>query len=221
MSIYFIDGADGTGKTTAIKKISMMTGVPFVKLPYGSDGDSECYSGKKLREILNNKDTPCDPVALQALMFVNKLEAIKVIKELENEHGVVLVDRSHVSGLVYGEVDGVDCELSKWMYNKFEQEFGDSHFKIFIFDGESFKQDSDIYCEKQESIKTAFRKYLWQQRDNPNVIEISVLERTEDNVAFEVLSHIVKDVMKNSLTIDAAAAKLGGFLIKFGVKRSD
>jgi thymidylate kinase len=169
--------------------------MPRVKFPYGSDNDAEdIYSGLKIRELLNNKENPCDPVAFQALQLVNKLEAIDHILALEAKYGMVFIDRWSLSAIIYGAADGVDVvwseKIAKWFDDRIKPTL------MFVFTGKAFKKDNDIYGEKQVDVRNMYEEFCVKNEDNPNVIEIVVTDKTVEMVAFEVLCHIVTDMRK-------------------------
>jgi thymidylate kinase len=195
VSFYIFCGADGLGKTTIAKLLAQKLEKPYFKFPYGSDNDTEeiIYSGQRIRQILN-KDHTCDPVAFQALQLINKLEAVPVLKALELKHGIVLVDRWSLSALIYGEVDGVDR-----VWNNKICKFFDSQIQpaiMFIFTGTPFKNDGDKYGKKQQAIAALYDNYCKEHADNKLIVKIDVTGKSIETVAFEVLSHIVRDAMK-------------------------
>jgi thymidylate kinase len=195
VSFYIFCGADGLGKTTIAKLLAAKLEKPYFKFPYGSDNDTKeiIYSGQRIREILNN-DHQCDPVAFQALQLINKLEAVPELRAFELKHGIVLVDRWSLSALIYGEVDGVDRTWNEKICKLFDNQIQPAI--IFIFTGIPFKNDGDKYGKKQQAIAKLYEDYCVEHVDGKRFIRVDVTGKSIDTVAFEVLGHIVRDVMK-------------------------
>ncbi|MFA5394920.1 MAG: hypothetical protein WC346_02765 [Methanogenium sp.] len=197
MSIFIFCGGDGLGKTTITKQISTLLDMPYVKYPYGSDNnaDAALYSGKVIREILNDKEHTCDPTAFQALQFVNKLEAMPIITQLEAKFGAVFIDRCWLSAKVYGGVDNVDDAWSDMLCR-----YCDSLMPptlLFVFIGKPFKKDNDIYGEKQLKIAELYNTYCESQCNNDTVVVIDVTDKSIMEVTLECLGHITKAIITN------------------------
>lgn len=201
MAIFVICGPDNVGKTTAGKKISMATRMPYVKFPYGSDNDTpqSVYSGQRIRAILN-KEFVCDPIAFQALQLINKLEAIPYIRELEKMYGSVIVDRWSLSAIIYGTVDGVDAVWNTTICKFFDDQIQPS--LMFILTGKPFKVDDDIYGgEQQLEVARLYEDYVINHANDPSVIEIRIVDkdnnyRSEESIDYEILCHITKYLNK-------------------------
>lgn len=195
MSVFIFCGPDGVGKTTAAKFFSEFFEMPYVKFPYGSDGNNKAsaYSGRVIREILNDTEHPCNPVAFQALQFVNKVETVPLIQSLEEEFGVVFVDRWFPSAWVYGEVDGVNTAWSESLCKVLDGMLQPT--LLFVFIGEPFRKDNDIYGEKQQEIRELYEKYCIAQADNPTVVRINVDGRSIEDVQTECLYYITEAIL--------------------------
>ncbi len=185
-------GPDGVGKTTAAQKFSKLFEAPYVKFPYGSDNNPKAtsYSGKVIRDILNDVEHSCNPVAFQALQFVNKIETVPVIKSLEKEFGVVFIDRWSPSALVYGEIDGVDKVWTEYLCKTLDDLLQPT--LLFVFVGEPFRKDRDIYGEKQEKVRELYEKYCASQIDNATVVRVDVTNKSLAEVHAECLFYITK-----------------------------
>jgi thymidylate kinase len=195
MSIFIFCGPDGVGKTTAAKEFSKLFEAPYIKFPYGSDGnpDATAHSGRVIREILNNTEHPCNPVAFQALQYLNKIETIPLIEALEKEFGIVFIDRWFPSALIYGEVDGIDRAWNGFLCKSLDDLLQPT--LLFVFVGEPFKKDNDIYGNKQERIRELYEKYCASQINNPTVVRIDVTGKTLEEVHAECFYHIVNAML--------------------------
>lgn len=92
--IFLFEGIDGSGKTTLVSRLS--TSLPeaaVYKFPRYTTP-----SGAAIARMLR-KPRP-DIVALQALMAVNRIEALAELRKYENE-GLCFIDRYTPSGFAY------------------------------------------------------------------------------------------------------------------------
>lgn len=195
MSIFMFCGGDGTGKTAAAQFFSRFFEMPYVKFPYGSDGDQRAskYSGRVIREILNDTEHPCNPAAFQALQFVNKFETIPLVLALEEEYGVVFVDRWIPSARMYGEVDGVDKDWNESLCEVLDGMLQPTI--LFVFIGEPFRKDNDIYGDKQEKIRKLYENYCEAQANNPTIIRINIDGKSLEEVHTECLHYITTAIL--------------------------
>lgn len=207
MARYVFCGGDGKGKTTIAKRLAELFGKPYFKFPYGSDNDTvnDIYTGIEIRKILNDKENKCNAVAFQSLQFVNKLEGIPEILKLEQKYGVVFIDRWWISALIYGIVDGVDIKWSISLNAILDLKMLPTI--LFIFTGQSFKKDNDIYGEKQAKVDVLYEQfyednksmYFDDVRKGPMMIKIDVTDKTIDEVTLEVLSHIALTLLPGEI----------------------
>lgn len=195
MSIYIFCGGDNKGKTTITKQVSKLVQGEYFKFPYGSDNDSDTpiYSGLMIRQILTDKENKCHPAAFQALQFINKIEAIPIIKELEEEYGDVFIDRGGLSALIYGTVDGVDVQWSEMLYDKLTESLKPT--LLFIFVGKSFTTDNDIYSDKQDRINDLYEAYYTEHKKDPNIIRIDITDKSINEITIEVLACMIKSMI--------------------------
>jgi dTMP kinase len=103
--IFSIEGVDGVGKTLVAKLLAAKLGALYLKFP-----DRETVSGGLLDEALRGKRL-LDPVVFQVLQTVNRLEKgrlLELAKGSQDFH--VVCDRYTLSGLVYGEAEGLSRE---------------------------------------------------------------------------------------------------------------
>lgn len=98
--ILAIEGIDACGKETQISMLKER----FPKAHTITYPDYSSVTGQVIQKMLNEENP--DPVKLQALMTVNRLESQPEF--LGKEH--VFLDRYWLSGYVYGTVDGLSQE---------------------------------------------------------------------------------------------------------------
>jgi dTMP kinase len=173
--IIVFEGQDGLGKTTQALLLAKKLGCEYIKLP-----NEKVFSGQILRKILN-KELPFEPASFQALQVIDKMLAAKEILAAEAESGFVILDRFLLSSIAYGKADGLPED---WIddINKFLLKPD----VTFLFEGESFKLDKDIYGSKEHQAKVA---EIYTTCDDPSIVHINA-NRDIDAIHREICARV-------------------------------
>jgi dTMP kinase len=100
--LIVIEGIDGSGKTTLADGIARELGAGRLEFP-----DYSTATGQRIKAALTG-DACVDPVTLQALMAVNKLEHIGDLRDAAAGRDTLVLTRYWQSALVYGgAIDGL------------------------------------------------------------------------------------------------------------------
>lgn len=123
--LIVIEGIDGSGKGTQAELLSLLLSAYNLHFPnYGTatgqliarmlSGEAVLATARE-HALGAHKEGPATALALQALMIANRLEIVPdVMRELTVHQRNVVLDRYHISGLVYGAYDELDpCWLQK------------------------------------------------------------------------------------------------------------
>ena len=106
-NVVALDGIDGCGKTYQVSAVAdklKALGVDVVTYKYPTDE----FCGKQIRELLKDKDV--SQRAVQLLFEADKILADSHLRELSEEHSLVLLDRHSVVNLAYGLARGFDLQ---------------------------------------------------------------------------------------------------------------
>lgn len=178
-----IEGADNRGKGTIVKELQAhyltqgKTVVTFIS------PNRRTISGKKISELLKSKEKP-DPVIIQSLIAVNRLEELPDLRRALKHADMVLSDRYYPSGFVYGYLDGLPLAFSELIADPLPEP---DH--IFVLYGKNHKPDGDGECydnqgETIEKIYVALAsRYKWTlipNQDSPQAITTRILKILEE-----------------------------------------
>lgn len=172
MIVVNIDGVDATGKTTLVENLMKhykknKVGITYLHFPrYTTE------IGKVIRKALDGQIT-MHPSALQMLYSADRLSwSDKEYKELSKKFSICLVDRYTTSGLVYGQIDGLNKE--EILFNDRRIVKPDKNIILFA-DIKTIMHrlkdrniQADLY-EKEETMKLALEKYLELYKYYPSV----------------------------------------------------
>jgi len=191
MILINIDGADGVGKTTLIDGLINHYTNQNKKITFLHFPRYETEIGQIVRKVLLKKDN-MHPAAFQMLCSADRVNwSVYDYPILKEEYDIILVDRHSSSGMVYGQIDGLDIE--EILCNDKHIVQPDIHI-ILIADVETSmermanRDEESTKYENIEGIKNATNKFLELRNVLPNVNYINA------NMSIE-------DVLKESINI--------------------
>ena len=151
-----IDGPDGLGKTTISKKLAEELGFAYIHFPY-----YENETGQKIIDMLNHK-IPWDALTFQCLQTCNRIQTIKLLEDLEKEHGGIIIDRNNPSTIVYGKLDGLSEELLETLISVLPK----SNMEIIILADKPYRLNGDFYedIEKWKQTKELYLEYYARRK---------------------------------------------------------
>ncbi len=141
--IVLVEAPDGFGKSTLCAALSKALNAELIKFP-----NVKFESGVQIYKILN-KELPFEAMSFQALQIVNRLETYETLDPKKT----YVMDRGKLSGVIYALADG----LPEGWVRKTADYIPNPDVTVIIT-GRSYKQDSDIYSEKeyQREIKALY-----------------------------------------------------------------
>ena len=169
-----IEGIDGCGKGTQTEHLARLLNAWTLHFP-----NYDTPIGKLIKRMLTGEvlagsgrmfgiqpETRATALILQSLMLTNRHEIMGTIMSALSKRSVVL-DRYHISGLVYGEYDGLDHD---WLWDVHDTlPKPDLCILLDIDAAESFRrrperQDADeANRDRIEKVSGLYRK-LWNER---------------------------------------------------------
>jgi len=184
--IICIDGPDKVGKTTQCKILSELLNIPTFKFPH--EGSA---LGKRIRSILN-KEYPYESWSFQALMAMDKITyGGDAMKEIIRASRHIILDRYTPSAFAYGYAEGIPMGVS--------YEMNDAAVRpdiTFIFEGEPFGQDNDIYGDHlfQNQVKEGYEGFCSQFVDEFHIVRIKS-DRPIEEVTDDLMTQIAKKLI--------------------------
>ena len=118
-----IEGPDGSGKSTLVKKLSTwMNKIGYVVTTTRHPGSTQL--GQKIRELVKHESIPITDFNRQLLMMIDLTQFIEQIlipayksSQEDNKGRVVISDRSNIiSGIIYGKASGLSDDMIKLIY---------------------------------------------------------------------------------------------------------
>jgi dTMP kinase len=192
MKLINVDGADGVGKSTLIDGLidyytKQNKKITFLHFPrYDTD------IGKVIKKVMF-KEVEMHPSSLQMLYSSDRLNWYTYeYSKLEKEFDIVLVDRYLTSGMVYGEVDGL--EPTEILFNDRRTAKPNANI-ILIADAEtsinrmSKRNETATKYENVENIRSATKNYLNLKNLIPDVYYIDA-KQSKENVLYDVIKII-------------------------------
>jgi len=111
MLLINIDGADATGKSTLIENLVQYYTNQNKKITYLHFPRYETEIGQIIRKVLLKQNNNMHPAAFQMLCSADRVNwSTYEYPKLKKEYDIILVDRHSSSGIVYGQIDGLDKE---------------------------------------------------------------------------------------------------------------
>ena len=192
MILVNIDGADGVGKSTLIDGLIQHYTNQNKKVTYLHFPRYDTEIGKIVQKVLLKKNNNMHPAAFQMLCSADRVNwSVYDYPILKEEYDIILVDRHSSSGMVYGQIDGLDIE--EILCNDKHIVQPDIHI-ILIADVETSmermanRDEESTKYENIEGIKNATDKFLELRNILPNVNYINA------NMG-------IQDVLKESINI--------------------
>ena len=200
MLLLNIDGADGTGKSTLTKGLidhysKEGKSITFIHFPR-----YETEIGKVIKKVME-KDITMHPSALQMLYSSDRLNWYTYeYPKLEKEYDIVIVDRYLTSGMVYGEIDGLDPK--EILFNDRRTKMPD--INIILYADEDIavsrinqRQDAKGIYETLDIIRQANIKYknLKNYIDNVNCIDSALSVKDVLNEGVKIIDRKLKEVI--------------------------
>lgn len=182
-----IEGPDKTGKTTQCEILSKVFNIPILKFP-----NEDNQVGRRIRSILN-KELPYEAWSFQALMAIDKLMYPGILTPYfmdQTDHAVL--DRYTPSAYAYGHAEGIPANVTHVMNERIL--IPDI---TFVFEGEPFGQDTDIYGneEFQERVVEGYKEFCNDFEQEFNVIRVNS-NRPIEEVTEDLVYNIYKEINK-------------------------
>ena len=138
--------------------------------------------------------SPDHALLLQCAMIVNRLEYLDVIEGFEDDGDCLLIlDRYYLSGIVYGQADGLDRE---WLYKVHASlPEPDLFFVLDIPVEESVRrrpERRDYYEKNLEKLERVRALYLDEASTDPGGTIVVDATRSPEEVANVIAAHIVR-----------------------------
>lgn len=178
--IIAFEGIDACGKATQVRMLAECCeglGIPCRVYSYPA---YETETGKRIQEMLRLADGERDGLLLQSLMTVNRYESQCLVEESHVEGELVILDRYWLSGLVYGQMDGLD---SDWLVRVHERLLQPSKWLVLdISVAESFKRRpvrEDCYEDNVERLEKARTMYKVFAEEDPSAFLIDGMQDEE------------------------------------------
>jgi dTMP kinase len=173
MLLVNCDGADATGKTTLIENLVQHYTNQNKKITYLHFPRYETEIGKIVRKVLLKKDNQMHPAAFQMLCSADRVNwSVYEYPILKEEYDIILVDRHSSSGIIYGQIDGLD--IKEVLCNDKHIIQPDLHL-ILIADVETSmnrmanRDEENTKYENAEGIRNATELFLELDEFLPNV----------------------------------------------------
>ncbi len=173
--IILVEAPDGFGKSTLCAALSKALNAELIKFP-----NVKFESGVKIYRILN-KELPFEPMSFQALQIVNRLETYETLDHKKT----YVMDRGKLSGIIYALADGLP---EAWVRKT--ADYIPNPDVTVIITGRSYKQDSDIYSDReyQKKVKALYKE---EGKDlSGRVIWVCNLNSTPEEMLEKVLSEL-------------------------------
>lgn len=111
MLLVNIDGSDGVGKSTLIENLVNYYTSQSKKITYLHFPRYETEIGQIIKKVLLKQNNNMHPAAFQMLCSADRVNwSIYDYPTLKEKYDIILVDRHSSSGMVYGQIDGLDIE---------------------------------------------------------------------------------------------------------------
>lgn len=192
--IIAIEGIDACGKETQVALLREYFDARDLKNVVLEFPHYQSSTGRKIKELLLAPER--DPLVLQSLMTVNRYESSSLIKQFQATNHTVILDRYWLSGLIYGQTDGLDRD---WLWNVHEDlPQPDLWILLDIPVAESFKRRphrEDAYEASTKRLCEARNLYLAEARNLRKSSIVLVQDGTSS------VDTIAKNIIHNIITI--------------------
>jgi dTMP kinase len=194
MKLINVDGADGVGKSILVEGLIKYYTIQGKKITFLHFPRYDTEIGKVIKKVAY-KEIEMHPSSLQMLYSSDRLNWYTYdFTKLEQEFDIVIVDRYLTSGMVYGEVDGLDPQ--EILFNDRRTAKPDANI-ILIADAEtslkrmSKRNETATRYENEDNIRTATEKYLNLKNLISDVYYIDAKQSIE-NVLYDAIDIIEK-----------------------------
>lgn len=183
MLLVNIDGCDCTGKSTTIENLIKHYTKQGLKVHYLHFPRYDTPIGKIIKKVLS-KEIKMHPSSFQMLCSADRLEwSTNEYPKLKKKYDICLIDRYTTSGLVYGQIDGLDKE--EILFNDRRIIKPDINLILFakietLIDRLNKRNIETTMYEKYDIMKSALTKYLQLYQFYPNVDYINADQSKED-----------------------------------------
>ena len=191
MILVNIDGVDCSGKSTMTENLIKHYTKKGLNITYLHFPRYETEIGKVIKKVLQKKIT-MHPSALQMLYSADRLQwSTSDYLTLSKKNDICLVDRYTTSGLVYGQIDGLDKE--EILYNDRRIASPDINIILFakidtLMSRLGTRGIAELY-EQKEVMELALKKYLELYKYYPSVNYVSA-DQTKEEVTKEAIKII-------------------------------
>lgn len=179
--IIAFEGIDACGKETQVRMLQRYCAAKGIKTTKLDHPNYESDTGKKISELLRVPDEERDALVLQSLMTVNRYESQHLIYQAQLEGQITILDRYWMSGLVYGQTDGLSLD---WLVKIHEQLIPPHQWIVLdISVGESFRRRpkrEDEYEMNEKRLLEARQLYLSAQDIISDVAVINASQSPEE-----------------------------------------
>lgn len=183
MTLLNIDGADGVGKSTLIEGLIKYYQKQNKKITFLHFPRYDTEIGKVIKKVIY-KEIEMHPSALQMLYSSDRLNWYTYdFPKLKQEFDIVIVDRYLTSGMVYGEVDGLDPQ--EILFNDRRTAKPNVNI-ILIADAKTslermaIRNEATTRYENAEDIKSGTEKYLNLINLIPDVYYVNATQSKEN-----------------------------------------
>lgn len=197
MLLINVDGSDGVGKSTLIENLVKHYTNQNKKITYLHFPRYETEIGQIIQKVLQKKNDKMHPAAFQMLCSADRVNwSVYEYPKLKEEYDIILVDRHSSSGMVYGQIDGLDIEEilcnDKYIIQP------DIHIILIADVNTSLKRmairnEESTKYENIDGIRNATKKYLELKNVLPNVYYIDANGSVEE--VFEESINIIERKM--------------------------
>src|SRR5581483_336173 len=158
--LVVFEGPDKVGKETQSKLLAnVLKAEGFRVIRVEPSKEAHPRMKKLIYSMLDSGAAKRHPNTFQFVQFLNKVyfQLFKLPK-LMREHEIVILDRWALSGFVYGEAEGINPTLNKWMFNLVKRSditlvLSGTSYKRSTTTDDSYEKDSDL----QTKVRVAYR----------------------------------------------------------------
>ena len=194
-----IDGSDGTGKTSLVEGLIKHYGKKGLSLSFVHFPRYETEIGKVIQKVLNKK-IKMHPSSFQMLYSADRLNWYTYdYPQLVDKYDIVIVDRYLTSGMVYGEIDGLDPK--EILFNDRRTKMPDLHIILYantdvILGRINQRQEAKDIYETSDIVTQANIKYrsLGSYIENVCYVDSTMSKEEVLNEAIKIINVKLKEM---------------------------